>query len=115
MKIYTPVKDATGTWCGVRFQNGVGETNNPRLIKWFREHGYDLEGDEPTTEVKPSNLIISPSNDVIEKHDDEVDHGKVDLDSMNPNELREWMKANGYGREIKNIRDKEKLLKIIRG
>jgi len=110
MKIYTPVKDATGTWCGVRFQNGVGETNNPRLIKWFKEHGYEMEGDEPTIEVKPSISIISTPNDIVEPQND-----KVDLDSMNPNELRDWMKANGYGREIKNIRDKEKLLKIIRG
>ena len=38
-----------------------------------------------------------------------------DFDAMTPNELREWMKANGYGSKIKNIRNKEKLLELLRG
>jgi hypothetical protein len=38
-----------------------------------------------------------------------------DFDAMTPLELREWARANGFGSKIKNTRDKEKLLKIIRG
>jgi hypothetical protein len=34
---------------------------------------------------------------------------------MTPNEIRDWMKENGYGHKMKNIRNKEKLLEIIRG
>jgi hypothetical protein len=34
---------------------------------------------------------------------------------MTPIELREWMRENGYGSKIKNIRNKEKLLEILRG
>lgn len=108
MKIYAPVKNATGVWCSVYFKNGVGETKNPHLIEWFRNHGYRIEGDkvevikeEPvkvvTEEVKPNEPI------------------EPDFDSMTPNELREWMKANGLGSKIKNIRNKEKLIEIIRG
>ena len=38
-----------------------------------------------------------------------------DFDSMTPIELREWAKANGFGNKIKNIRNKEKLIEILRG
>ena len=38
-----------------------------------------------------------------------------DFESMTPNELREWAKANGLGGVIKNIRNKEKLIELIRG
>ena len=38
MKIYAPIK-VTGVWSSVYFNNGVGETDNPLLIKWFEEHG----------------------------------------------------------------------------
>ena len=40
---------------------------------------------------------------------------ETDFESMTPNELREWAKANGLGYQIKNIRNKEKLLEIVRG
>lgn len=101
MKIYAPVKDANGVWCSVRFVNGVGETNNTHLIDWFKSHGYNVEQPKVILEEKPTL--------------DEVVDSIVDFDNMTPNELREWMKANGYGSRIKNIRDKEKLLNIIRG
>ena len=103
MKIYAPVKDANGVYASVRFVNGVGETDNPRLIEWFRSHGYKIE------EV---NLVKEVPNDEIETSNDEIE---PDFDSMNPNELRDWAKANGLGGAIKNTRNKEKLLELIRG
>ena len=99
MKIYTPVKNATGTWCTVRFVNGIGETNDPHLIEWFRNHGYRME------ESVVSKPIIETLNEMAEP----------DFESMTPIELREWAKANGLGSKIKNIRTKDKLLEIIRG
>jgi hypothetical protein len=98
MKIYAPVKDATGVWCSVHFKNGVGETKNPHLIEWFRTHGYRIEGEvekEPTTVVTES---IEPN-----------------FEAMNVDELRAWMKANGLGSKVKNIKNKERLIEIIRG
>lgn len=50
MKIYSPNKEYTGVSASVPFCNGVGETNDPYLIKWFREHGYIV--DEPETTAK---------------------------------------------------------------
>lgn len=41
-KIYAPNKQYTGISASVRFVNGVGETSDPRLIKWFQERGYKV-------------------------------------------------------------------------
>ena len=96
MKVYSPVKNATGVWCSVHFQNGVGETDNPHLIEWFIRHGYAVD--------KTPSEVVETSTNV-----------EVDLESMTPLEIREWAKANGFSSKIKNIRNKEKLLEIIRG
>ncbi|MHB8061260.1 MAG: hypothetical protein ACYDG2_01295 [Ruminiclostridium sp.] len=42
-KIYAPNKQYTGISAGVRFAKGVGETDNPDLIEWFKSHGYEVE------------------------------------------------------------------------
>lgn len=115
MKIYAPVKTTNGVYASVRFVNGVGETDNPSLIKWFETHGYTVE---KCDEI--SNLVFEPQNDKIELENDEVEmmgycEKKPSFESMTPNELREWAKANGLGSKIKNIRNKEKLLEILRG
>ena len=55
MKIYSPNKDYTGISASVPFCGGVGETDNPRLIQWFKDHGYTVEEikpDEKDQEVK---------------------------------------------------------------
>ena len=106
-KIYTPVKETNGVRASVRFVNGVGKTDNPNLVKWFKQRGYVVEGDN-LTEVPVEKC--DDSTEILAKKCDEPD-----FDGMTPNELREWMKANGYGLKIKNIRDKEKLMRIIRG
>ena len=104
MKIYAPNKNATGTWCATRFINGVGESNDPYIIDWFVKHGYKVEG-----------VIPTPKVEVIEKVEEVGEVPQPDFESMTPNELRDWLKANGYGSKIKNIRNKEKLLEIVRG
>lgn len=106
MKIYAPVKDANGVWASVLFVNGVGETNKPHLIEWFKEHGYRIE--EET--ISPTTYSEEVLTQVVEKVDSEPN-----FDGMTPNELREWMRDNGYGGQIKNIRNKDKLLEILRG
>ena len=50
-KIYAPNKQYTGVSASVTFVNGVGETSDPHLIQWFREHGYTVEEEEK--EEKP--------------------------------------------------------------
>ena len=122
MKIYAPVKDACGTWASVRFVDGVGETDDPSLIEWFRRNGYKLEENVITkcqrveravsdsTNEAPNEIVSEAIGRVTDESADQPD-----LDSMTPYELREWMKDNGYGLKMKGVRSKEKLLAIIRG
>ena len=107
MKIYAPVKDTNGIYASVVFVNGVGETDKPHLIQWFKNKGFKVEDQK----VEPTP---APPVQVIEEVE-EVEETEPDFDNMTPNELRDWMKANGLGMQMKNIRNKEKLLEIIRG
>ena len=51
MKVYSPNKEYTGISASVPFCNGTGETDDPHLIEWFKEHGYTVE--EPMKAVVP--------------------------------------------------------------
>ena len=122
MKIYAPVKDACGTWASVRFVDGVGETDDPSLIEWFRKNGYTLEENVITKCQRVERAVSDSTNEIPTEivgeaigrvTDESAD--QPDLDSMTPYELREWMKDNGYGLKMKGVRSKEKLLAIIRG
>ena len=115
MKIYAPVSDFNGIRGNVRFINGVGETDDPKLINWFETHGYKVPiQDEPTLVVEPVEVEVE-----VEEEETVEMMGYSDktptLEEMNPNELREFAKANGKGNLIKNIRNKEKLIEIIKG
>lgn len=120
MKIYAPVKDANGVWATVRFVNGVGESDDPRLIEYFESHGYRIENEKSNLVIPRQNDEVKVQNDKIEPivdEDEMMGYGEKtpNFENMNPNELRDWAKANGFGSRIKNIRNKEKLLEIIRG
>lgn len=41
-KILAPNKQYTGVSASVSFCNGVGETDDPNLIDWFKEHNYTI-------------------------------------------------------------------------
>ena len=106
MKIYTPIKDVNGIYASVLFVNGVGETDNLALIEWFKNHGYKVE----------ESTAISYDTQTWETGENEtVEEPELDFVAMTPNDLRDWMREHGYGSKIKNIRNKEKLLEILRG
>ena len=52
VKIYAPNESYSGSSAGVTFVNGVGETDNPHLIDWFKEHGYKVGEENPASEEK---------------------------------------------------------------
>ena len=108
MKIYAPNKQANGIYASVLFVDGVGETDNPRLIDLFRTHGYALERVEKILDVSTNELHLSNEQEII-------DTSEPDFENMTPNELRQWAIENGYGSKIRNLRNKEKLLEILRG
>ena len=113
MKIYAPMKTANGVYASVRFVDGVGETDNPNLIRWFKEHGYRVEGTiQPKVEiVETVEVEEDPEDEIMGYADPKI----PDLENMNPNEIRDWAKSNGYGSIIRNTRSKEKLIELIRG
>ena len=113
MKIYAPVKDFNGLRNNVRFVNGVGETDNPDSLEWFKSHGYKIE-----KSVEKCDEVIEKSVEKCDEPEPEFmgyNDRVPDFEAMTPLELREWAKANGFGGQIKNTRNKEKLLEIIRG
>lgn len=60
MKVYSLNKDYTGVSASVPFCGGVGETDDPYLLYWFRKHGYTVEetGDAGASEHEgePENM-----------------------------------------------------------
>lgn len=112
MKIYAPNKRANGVYASVRFVDGVGETNKPHLIEWFKKNGYTVEG-EYVVEVAPIEEVFElvEEEPVVEM----MGYAEPALEDMTPAELREYCKTIGKGHLMKNIRNKEKLIEIIRG
>lgn len=52
MKVYSPNKSYIGVSAGVAFANGVGETEDPRLIEWFKDRGYTVESSASPVETE---------------------------------------------------------------
>lgn len=108
MKIYAPVANVNGVYASVLFVDSVGETDNPKLIKWFASHGYRLE------DQRVEQAATIRTEDVLTRVVEDVEVAtQPDFEAMTPIELREWMKENGYGSVIKNIRSKDKLLELL--
>ena len=105
MKIYAPVKNATGVWASVRFVNGVGESNDPILLKWFKDHGFTVE-----TKVVSHEAILDAVLVPTETAESNVDKP---LEEMTSDEIRKWAIENGLGGVIRNTRNKAKLLELI--
>ncbi len=85
-KIYAPNKQYNGISASVAFARGVGETEDPTLLEWFRSHGYEVE-EEQVEEMKqdpPSDPTKTP--------------GK--FDGMDADQLKAY--ANEHGIEIGN-------------
>jgi hypothetical protein len=59
-KIYAPNKQYSGISASVAFIKGVGETDNPTLLEWFRSHGYVVEEEEEEEEENKQDPPIDP-------------------------------------------------------
>ena len=51
-KIICPNENYNGVSATVHFANGKGETNDKKLIKWFKDHGYIVEEAAPAAAKK---------------------------------------------------------------
>lgn len=57
-KIICPNKQYNGLSASVPFTNGIGETDKPHLIEWFREHGYTVEDEQQGGEGGISDMTV---------------------------------------------------------
>lgn len=55
-KIFCPNKQYSGVSATVTFVNGVGETDKPHLIDWFKSKGYKVEEAEKEPDNDGSEL-----------------------------------------------------------
>lgn len=81
MKVFAPNKQYTGTSASVPFLNGVGETEDPRLLHWFQRHGYEVEdlpelGDPAEDQGEPKENPQAPEEYAEKEPDKEVKKGK---------------------------------------
>lgn len=70
MKIYSPNKEYTGISASVAFCNGRGETDDPHLIEWFKEHGYTVEepeSHEEEADTQTEKIEVQPEEPVQAK------------------------------------------------
>jgi len=79
-KIIAPNKQYTGVSAGVPFVNGVGETADPELIKWFKTHGYEVEEEvrpaqPPEKQDKKSESTAKPPVGAVEIPEKQVKKG----------------------------------------
>ncbi len=84
-KIYAPNKDYTGIVAGVVFKEGRGDTDDSRMVEWFKEKGYKI---------------------VEEKKEKTVDEMTVD-------ELKAFAEANGI--DLSGAKIKAEIITVIKG
>lgn len=56
MEIRTPVKGFTGEVVGVAFAGGVGHTDDPNRLAYFRRHGYEIVTEAESTPKKAEDM-----------------------------------------------------------
>lgn len=60
-KVTAPVAGFSGVVANVTFVDGVGETDSPGAIAYFKRHGYDVVAKEKPAPVKKSAALKPPS------------------------------------------------------
>ena len=90
--IKTKVPSTNGYRASVLFVDGVGKTDDPRLIEWFKRHGYIVE-----TETSVAKEVVAES---------------IALESLDINELKALAKARGvfFG----NTKDRNKMIEKLK-
>lgn len=88
-KIYAPNKQYSGVSASVPFANGVGETNIPHLIEWFKGHGYTVK--EVEQELKNDHQEQEES-EISEDDKSQVQLCKGELETLKKHQLQEIAK-----------------------
>lgn len=94
MIVRTIDKHFNGYKASVKFVRGVGETDDPYLIRWFTEHGYIVGGE---LDSPPSNISAKRQR----------------VEDMSIEELKQFAKNIGKGKGVGILTTKEQILKHI--
>lgn len=120
MKIFTKVPDFTGIRASVMFVNGQGDTDDPRLIDWFKRNGYLVADGEPAIEVEKNTAMKGGTGEAEKLCEVQLQELKENksiefphFPSMTAEEIRAWAKEHGLGIKIKATKDKDKLIRIL--
>lgn len=101
--IKTKVPHFNGYRASVLFRNGIGRTDDTRLIAWFRNNGYIVET-ERTDEVV--ELVKEP------EPVQELERPVKPLEQMTVEELRATAKRNGI--LLGTLKNREKLIERLK-
>lgn len=128
MWIYAPNKHANGIYATVRFVEGVGRTDDPKLVQWFRDRGYRVEEEEPRTKQPVKVELAKPTK---KEQTAEAEEGAEKANSeppaeqcfygvpltklllMNDSDLKALATANGLGKKVRAIKHREALLRAL--
>lgn len=106
-KIICPNKEYTGISASVSFCNGKGETEDPRLIKWFKDHGYTVIDKEKTPIDREKEEVIAE-----ETTTEKGMYTKKALEGMSAPDIDELAAREGV--DISNCKNKnDKIEKIL--
>lgn len=59
--IKAPNPHYSGLSAGVQFDKGVGKTDDPRLIAWFIDRGYQVEDPQEDPPEEPLQVLVKPA------------------------------------------------------
>lgn len=56
-RVIAPNKEYAGVSAGVSFHGGEGNTDDPYILAWFRDHGYEVEEKNRALEADQSPVL----------------------------------------------------------
>lgn len=111
-KIICPNKEYTGVSASVSFCNGVGETEDIRLIKWFEDHGYTVVNND---KVAKETIIDEKEKEKVTAEETATEkemYTKKALEGMTALDIDELAAKEGV--DISNCKNKnDKIEKIL--
>lgn len=86
-KIIAPNKKYNGTSANVSFRDGIGETDDPHRIQWFKEHGYEvIESEKPKKEKTSKDSVKQKKEKEPEKSEEENESQDEEKESQDSEE-----------------------------
>lgn len=104
--IKTRLPGFNGYRASVLFKNSVGETDDTRLIEWFRSRGYIVEDEKPTNATEKQTSVK------VEEETIESEVTVETIETMSVDKLRAY--AKNHKIFVGNIKDRDKLIAKIK-